>query len=102
MCHGDKLQGVSAPALTGPGFAKSHLNVSQMRSVVATQMPLTAPGSLSAEDYASIMAYVLSYDCVKPAGGGKTPFPTKDKPELAKVTVGGKSCPPAAEEVGAR
>ena len=57
---------------------------------------------LSAEDYASIMAYVLSYDCVKPAGGGKTPFPTKDKPELAKVTVGGKSCPPAAEEVGAR
>jgi len=45
---------------------------------------------------------VLSYDCVKPAGGGKTPFPTKDAPELAKVTVGGKSCPPAAEEVGAR
>jgi len=102
VCHGDKLQGVSAPALTGPAFAKSHLNVSEMRSVVATQMPLTAPGSLSPGDYASIMAYVLSYDCVKPAGGGKTPFPTKDEPELAKVTVGGKSCPPAAEEVGAR
>jgi mono/diheme cytochrome c family protein len=95
VCHGDKLQGVSAPALTGPAFAKSHLNVSEMRSVIATQMPLTAPGSLAAEDYASIMAYVLSYDCVKPVDGGKTPFPTTEDPRLAKVTVGTKTCAPA-------
>lgn len=93
MCHGDQLQGVSAPALTGPPFAKSHLNASQIRSVVATQMPLSAPGSLSADDYASIMAYMLAYDCVKPTGGGKVPFPTKDDSALAKVTVGAKTCP---------
>ena len=96
LCHGDKLQGVSAPALTGPSFAKSHLNVSQIRSVVTTTMPLTAPASLSQDDYASVMAYMLSYDCVKPAGDGKVPFPTKDDSDLSQVTVGAKSCAPDA------
>jgi hypothetical protein len=60
-------------------------------------MPLTAPGSLTPDDYASVMAYMLSYDCVKPAGNGKAPFPTTDDPGLTKVTVGAKTCPPAAE-----
>ncbi|TMH72713.1 MAG: pyrrolo-quinoline quinone [Betaproteobacteria bacterium] len=92
VCHGDKLQGISAPALTGPSFAKSHLNVSQIRSVVATQMPLTAPGSLTPDDYASVMAYMLSYDCVKPAGNGSKPFPPADDPALTKVTIGAKTC----------
>ena len=97
LCHGDRLQGVSAPALTGASFAKSHLNVSQIRSVVITQMPLTAPGSLSPDDFASVMAYTLSYSCVKSQGNGKIPFPTTDQPGLAKVTIGAKTCPPAAE-----
>ena len=96
LCHGDKLQGVSAPALTGASFAKSHLNVSQIRSVVTTQMPLTAPGSLTPDDYASLMAYMLSYDCVKPANGGNVPFPTADDSGLSKVTVGAKTCSPTA------
>jgi alcohol dehydrogenase (cytochrome c) len=96
ICHGDKLQGVSAPALTGPGFAKSHLSVSQIRSVVATTMPLTAPASLSADDYASVMAYMLAYDCVRPTDGGKVPFPAKDESALTKVTVGAKTCPLAS------
>jgi hypothetical protein len=81
--------------LTGPSFAKSHLNVSQIRSVVATQMPLTAPGSLTPDDYASVMAYMLSYDCVKPADGGNVPFPTTENSGLSKVTVGAKTCSPA-------
>jgi alcohol dehydrogenase (cytochrome c) len=102
VCHGDKLQGISAPALTGASFAKSHLNASQIRSVVATQMPLTAPGSLSADDYASVMAYMLAYDCVKPAGNGKLPFPTADDPALTKVTVGAKTCPPTGSVTSAR
>ena len=94
-CHGDRLQGISAPALAGASFAKSHLNVSQIRSVVVTQMPLSAPGSLSPDDYASVMAYTLSYSCVKRQGNGKIPFPTTDQPNLAKVTIGAKTCPPA-------
>jgi len=41
-------------------------------------MPLTAPGTLPAADYAAIMAYMLAYECVKPSGDGKTPFPAGD------------------------
>jgi alcohol dehydrogenase (cytochrome c) len=93
-CHGAQLQGVSAPALTGASFARAHLTLSQTRSVVTTQMPLGAPGSLSPEQYADIMAYLLSYDCVPPSGGGKVPFPTKDQPAFSKVILGGRSCPP--------
>jgi alcohol dehydrogenase (cytochrome c) len=99
-CHGAQLQGVSAPALTGASFARAHLNLSQVHAIVTTQMPLGAPGSLSPEQYADIMAYLLAYDCVPAtggtaaSGGGTAPFPTKDQPAFSKVVFGGRSCPP--------
>jgi mono/diheme cytochrome c family protein len=93
-CHGANLQGVSAPALTGPGFANSHLNLTQVRSIVTTQMPLGAPGSLKPDQYASIMAFLLMYDCVTPVQAGKEAFPTANEPAFSKVTFGGRSCPP--------
>jgi alcohol dehydrogenase (cytochrome c) len=89
-CHGAELQGVSAPALTGPGLARSNLNLSQLRSVVTVQMPLTAPGSLKPEQYASIIAYLLAYDCVTKSAGV---FPTTDRADFKKVVLGGRSCP---------
>jgi mono/diheme cytochrome c family protein len=92
-CHGAHLQGVSGPALTGAGFAHSNLNVAQLYGIVAQQMPLTAPGSLSKNDYVAVMAYILAYDCVKPAAGGK-PFPTSATPELSTIKTGAQSCPP--------
>jgi alcohol dehydrogenase (cytochrome c) len=93
LCHGANLQGVSAPALTGPSFGRSHLNASQLRTVVTQTMPLTAPASLTPDQYAAVMAYLLSYDCVPPTGGGKVPFPTTDSSALANVILGGTSCP---------
>jgi mono/diheme cytochrome c family protein len=92
-CHGAHLQGVSGPALTGAGFAHSNLNVAQLYGIVAQQMPLTAPGSLSKNDYVAVMAYILAYDCVKPAAGGK-PFPISATPELSTIKTGAQSCPP--------
>ena len=92
-CHGAQLQGVSAPALTGAGVAHGNLNVSGLRTVVTTTMPLTAPGSLKPAQYAAIMAYLLAYDCVTPAQNGTVPFPTTDEPEFTKVTIGARSCP---------
>ncbi len=94
ICHGANLQGMSAPALTGPGFGHSHLNASQLRTVVTQSMPLMAPGSLKPDEYASVMAYLLSYNCVKPAGGGQQPFPTTDLPALQQVELGGATCAP--------
>ena len=93
-CHGANLQGISAPALTGPGFGHSHLNASQLRDVVTQRMPLTAPGSLKPDQYASVVAFLLSYDCVKPAGNGQQPLPTAALPALQQVTLGGTTCAP--------
>jgi mono/diheme cytochrome c family protein len=92
VCHGANLQGISAPALTGPGFAHSHLNASQLRAVVTQTMPLTAPGSLKPDEYAAVVAFLLSYDCVQPAGGGQQPFPTTDLPSLQAVELGSGTC----------
>jgi hypothetical protein len=84
----------SAPALTGAGFGHSHLTAAQLRSVVTQSMPLTAPGSLKPEDYAAVMAFLLSYDCVQASGDGQ-PFPTMDLPALQQVTVGATTCVPS-------
>lgn len=94
VCHGEKLQGLSAPALTGPGFGRSHLNGSQLRGVVTQTMPLTAPGSLRPEEYAAVMAFLLNYDCVQPSGGGQQPFPTTDLPALQQIELGSATCTP--------
>ena len=93
LCHGANLQGLSAPALTGAGFARSHLNAAQLRNVVTQTMPLTASGSLTSADYAAVMAFLLSYDCVQPSGDGQ-PFPTSDSPSLQQVTLGAGTCAP--------
>jgi hypothetical protein len=57
-------------------------------------MPLTAPGSLTGDEYAAVMAYLLSYDCVQPAGDGKQEFPTEELPNLQQVELGSATCPP--------
>jgi mono/diheme cytochrome c family protein len=93
-CHGANLQGMSAPALTGPSFGRSHLSASQLRGVVTQTMPLTAPGSLKPDEYASVMAFLLSYDCVPAAGGGQQPLPVTDLPALQHVTLGATTCVP--------
>lgn len=94
VCHDANLQGISAPALTGPGFGRSHLNASQLRGVVTQTMPLTAPGSLKPNDYAAVTAFLLSYDCVQPSSGGQEPFPTMDLASLQKVELGSATCDP--------
>jgi alcohol dehydrogenase (cytochrome c) len=94
VCHGANLQGISAPALTGPAFGRSHLNALQLRSVVTQTMPLTAPGSLKPNEYASVMAFLLSYDCVQAAGDGDQPFPATDLPTLQQVELGSATCAP--------
>jgi alcohol dehydrogenase (cytochrome c) len=92
-CHGAQLQGVAGPALTGTAIARAHPSVSQLRTTVTTLMPLTAPGSLTPAQYAAVMAYIVAYDCIRPSGGGKTPFPTTDAPALATVAIGPATCP---------
>ncbi len=62
-CHGANMQGVTAPALSGPAFAPasgSHLTIGGIYTYLSTNMPADRPGKLKDEEYADIMAYLLS------------------------------------------
>lgn len=96
-CHGAQLQGISAPALAGAGFAATKLSVSEIRGIVTKQMPLTAPGTLSPSVYAAIMAYLMASNCVKPSSPA-APFPTADQPAFKTVIIAGAICPQAGLE----
>jgi polar amino acid transport system substrate-binding protein len=64
QCHGENLEGSVGPALRGPNMVrlaqKTKLTISDFFQFMALQMPLNAPASLSKDQYASIMAYILS------------------------------------------
>ena len=62
-CHGDKLQGKGqTPALTGSDFVMNWtgMTVGDLFDKIQTSMPADKPGSLSREQNASLLAYLLS------------------------------------------
>ncbi|RDU98206.1 c-type cytochrome [Trinickia dinghuensis] len=62
-CHGANMQGITAPALSGPAFAPasgSHLTIGGIYTYMSTNMPADRPGKLKDDEYADIMAYLLS------------------------------------------
>lgn len=77
MCHGSRLEGVSAPALTGTVLAADWGDAEALYSFFSVAMPPMAPGQLSEEEYLAILAYILS----------KNDFPAGDKPLVAKPEV---------------
>ena len=61
-CHGDKLQGKGqTPALTGSDFIMdwTGMTVGDLFDKMQTSMPADKPGSLSREQNASLVAYLL-------------------------------------------
>jgi mono/diheme cytochrome c family protein len=81
-CHGAKLQGGSGPALAGRQFWQTYgaRKVSTLWSSVHTQMPMSAPGSVSATNSTNIMAFLLQKNGV-PSGT----VPLDDTTDLSKV-----------------
>lgn len=63
VCHGAALEGVAAPGLKGEYFkqmaAAQQLTADSLLSVTVQTMPQTDPGSLTAEQYNQVVAYVL-------------------------------------------
>jgi len=62
-CHGGKLQGKGqTPALTGSDFVMnwSGMTVCDLFDKIQTSMPADKPGSLSREQNAGLIAYLLS------------------------------------------
>jgi mono/diheme cytochrome c family protein len=61
VCHGQKLEGVSGPQLAGSDFMGkwSGQTADDLRDIIATQMPLTNPGSLKPDEVLQVLAYIL-------------------------------------------
>ena len=62
-CHGDKLQGKGqTPALTGSDFVMNWngMTVGDLFDKMQTSMPADKPGSLSREQNATLVAYLLN------------------------------------------
>lgn len=62
-CHGDKLQGKGqTPALMGSDFTMNWngMTVGDLFDKIQTSMPADKPGSLSREQNATLVAYLLS------------------------------------------
>jgi alcohol dehydrogenase (cytochrome c) len=64
LCHGSKLQGGAAPALTGSAFAQAlqstYTTANKLFALISTQMPVNNPGSLSKEQYTQALAFILA------------------------------------------
>ena len=76
-CHGDKLEGTNTggPALSGKDFINgwNGMTAGELIDKISMDMPSNAPGTLKPDQYADVMAYVLS---VNKYPAGKTPLPT--------------------------
>ncbi len=63
-CHGNKLQGVRAPALVGEKFLQKWADgkrpAADLHGYIAKNMPRNKPGSLSAAQALNVTALVLS------------------------------------------
>ncbi len=61
MCHGADLKGGAGPALIGESFAPTggSTTLGGVFTIVAQQMPATAPGSLTQAQDDDVMAYIL-------------------------------------------
>jgi mono/diheme cytochrome c family protein len=75
-CHGDALEGMGeAPSLSGGEFAAAwnDLTLNQLFDRIQKTMPQSAPGSLSREQYAEVIAHILQKNG---APAGKTELPS--------------------------
>lgn len=88
-CHGANMQGTAAPSVAGNDFLTTAQHngwtLEIIRYLVFKMMPLNAPGSLSPDASADVIAFLLASDCY-PAG--KTPFPADDSPSFATIKLG--------------
>ncbi len=64
VCHGSKLQGGAAPALTGSSFGKAikarYPDAGKLYRFISTQMPVSNPGSLGTTQYQQVLAFMLA------------------------------------------
>jgi mono/diheme cytochrome c family protein len=83
-CHGEALAGAGpASPLTGPLFSSNWNGVSlaDLLERIRVSMPLDRPGTLARQDYADVLAFVLSFNKF-PAGKTELPKQTEMLAEI--------------------
>ncbi|HEV8021333.1 MAG TPA: cytochrome c [Candidatus Lustribacter sp.] len=85
LCHGSNLEGSSGPQLAGPDFIGkwSGQTADDLRDFIATQMPLTAPGSLKPPQVLAVLSYILQKNKY-PAGDSELTAASAKKVKIAK------------------
>lgn len=88
-CHGMTLRGDLAPSLIGPDFIDHWYDarLAELTERIRNTMPASAPGSLKAEEYADVVAYLLSENGF-PAGSetlAVTPVEALDAVKITKT-----------------
>ncbi|UBV42659.1 cytochrome c [Deinococcus taeanensis] len=85
MCHGDRLEGVSAPALSGEHFRATYrtLPPQALHDLIQATMPATRRGTLSAQEVLDVTAYVLHANSLTVPEGGLTPADVQPGPTSA-------------------
>ena len=86
MCHGVDLNGAEmAPALSGSGFVGnwSGLSVAELAMRIHTSMPANDPGSLTNQEVALAISYILSFNKF-PAGATALP---DDEAAQGKINI---------------
>lgn len=81
-CHGARLEGFAHfPTLVGDAFQSewSDRPLGDLHTYVVEQMPLGAAGSLSDDEYAAVVAYLLERNGFEP---GDAPFDPSDEAVL--------------------
>lgn len=59
-CHGEHLEGVVGPRLAGPGAIVKRKTTGAIFGFVTKNMPYGAPGSLTRNEYAAVMTFILA------------------------------------------
>jgi mono/diheme cytochrome c family protein len=86
-CHGAGLKGDVAPTLVGADFIDHWYDarLGELALRIQNTMPQTAPGSLKPEEYADILAFVLSENGF-PAGSETLKMAPADALDAIKIT----------------
>jgi S-disulfanyl-L-cysteine oxidoreductase SoxD len=84
MCHGANLVGGSAPVLAGNAALTrwKEKTVADVFNAIKARMPLTKPGSLTAQQAADVTAYILQFNKFK-AGNSLLPQDAKALSDIA-------------------
>ncbi len=100
-CHGGDLQGAVAPALAGAAFLHTwaEKGAHDLFDVLRTSMPRPGAGSLSAEAYAEVFAYVLSRNGLAAGTGAFDGSASMlDAIDLTRLAEAAGPAPPAPPE----